>query len=73
MANPWLPDLRVDVHEHQRWIIMRRSTIAIACNLGTETVEVPLTGEPLAEWGDPKVGADATTLPPHSVAVLRTG
>jgi demethylmenaquinone methyltransferase/2-methoxy-6-polyprenyl-1,4-benzoquinol methylase len=21
----------------------------------------------------PKVGADATTLPPHSVAVLRTG
>lgn len=73
MADPWLPDLRVDADESQRWIIMRRSTIAIACNLGTETVEVPLTGEPLAGWGDPKVGADATTLPPHSVAVLRTG
>jgi len=73
MADPWLPDLRVDVDESRRWIIMRRNIIAIACNLGTETVEVPLTGEPLAGWGDPKVGADATTLPPHSVAVLRTG
>jgi maltooligosyltrehalose trehalohydrolase len=72
MADPWLPDLAVEVDEERRWIIIRRTMIGIACNLGNETVEVPVTGEPLAGWGDPKAGTDATTLPPHSVAVLRT-
>ena len=73
LADPWLTDLVVDVDEDRRWILMRRGRIGIACNLGDQTVHLPVGGEALAGWGEPKVGAEATTLPAHSVAVLRTG
>jgi maltooligosyltrehalose trehalohydrolase len=62
----------VDVDEEQRWIVMRRGRIAIACNLASRTVSVPCGGEKLLAWGDPQIGESATTLPGHSVAVLRT-
>ena len=71
MADPWLTHLGVEVDEERRWIIMRRGRIAIACNLGTEQVSVDVTGETLLGWGAPVVGDDATTLPAHSVAVVR--
>ena len=73
LADPWLTDLVVDVDEDRRWILMRRGRTGIACNLGDQTVHLPVGGEALAGWGEPKVGAEATTLPAHSVAVLRTG
>jgi maltooligosyltrehalose trehalohydrolase len=50
---------------------MRRGRIAIACNLGTESVRVDVTGELLLQWGDPSVEDRGTALPGHSVAVLR--
>ena len=54
MADPWLTHLTVDYDEEQRWIIMRRGPIAIACNLGTEDVDVPAAGEPvLGQAGSP--------------------
>ncbi len=71
LADPWLPHLGVEFDENRRWIVMRRGAVAIVCNLGTEPVEVAVTGEVLAQWGEPEVGADAATLPSHSVAVLR--
>ena len=71
LADPWLPDLGVDVDEDRRWIVMRRGAVAIAANLGTEPVSGPVTGAVLAEWGRPEVGTYATQLPGHSVAVLR--
>lgn len=71
LADPWLPDLGIDFDEDRRWIVMRRGAVAIACNLGTEPVEVAVAGEVLASWGEPKAGTEATTLPAHSVAVLR--
>ena len=74
MADPWLTDLAVDFDEEQRWIVLRRGPIAIACNLGAEEVGVPATGELLLGWGDSAAGADGVTrLAGHAVAVLRTG
>jgi maltooligosyltrehalose trehalohydrolase len=71
MADPWLPDLTAEVDEDRRWILMCRGRIGIACNLGVESVEVPVSGEVLAQWGEAVVGGEATTLPAHSVVVLR--
>lgn len=72
MADPWLDNLRVDYDEEQRWFVMRRGALAIACNLGTEAVEVPVTGEVALAWDEPRTGADTTRMAGHSVAVLRT-
>ncbi len=72
LADPWLTDLFIEADEDRRWIVMCRGHIGIACNLGEEAVDVPITGELLIGWGDPKVADDATTLPPHSVAVVRS-
>jgi maltooligosyltrehalose trehalohydrolase len=71
MSDPWLSHLRVEVDERRRWIVMRRGRIAIACNLGTEPADVGVTGQTLLQWGGPEVGGQTTTLPGHSVAVVR--
>ncbi len=71
MADPWLTHLLVDYDEDQRWIVMRRGQIVVACNLGTEPVTVPATGELLLSWGEPDTSAEGTVLSAHSVAVLR--
>ncbi|TGD90495.1 malto-oligosyltrehalose trehalohydrolase [Mycolicibacterium sp. CH28] len=72
LADPWLSHLIVDYDEDQRWIVMRRGSIAIACNLGQEPVRVPATGEIVLGWGGPEVGPDGIGLPAHSVAVTRS-
>jgi maltooligosyltrehalose trehalohydrolase len=71
LADPWLTHLVVDYDEDERWIVMRRGRIAIACNLGEQPVSVPVTGEVALAWGEPEVGAHGTRLAGHSVAVLR--
>jgi maltooligosyltrehalose trehalohydrolase len=71
MADPWLYNLGVDYDEEQRWLVMRRGALAIACNLGTEAVEVPVTGEVVLAWGEPAAGEQTTRIDGHSVAVLR--
>lgn len=72
MADPWLDHLVVDYDEDQRWIAMHRGNIAIACNLGTDDVTVPVSGELLLTWGKPAVSAEFSVLPGHSVAILKT-
>jgi maltooligosyltrehalose trehalohydrolase len=71
MADPWLPHLVVEVDEERRWIVMRRGRIAVAGNLGTEPVRVAVTGQILLQWGGVDVGEGGTTLPGHTVAVVR--
>jgi maltooligosyltrehalose trehalohydrolase len=63
--------MRVDYDEDGRWIVMYRGSLAIACNLGTDVVDVPVTGELALTWGEPKVDAETTRLEGHSFAVLR--
>ncbi|MCV7215247.1 malto-oligosyltrehalose trehalohydrolase [Mycobacterium crocinum] len=71
MADPWLAHLVVDYDEDERWIVLRRGRIAIACNLSEQQVSAPVTGEVVLAWGDPDVGAHGTALPGHSVVVTR--
>jgi maltooligosyltrehalose trehalohydrolase len=71
LADPWLTHLDVDYDEDRRWIVMRRGRLAIACTLGTEAARVPVTGEVVAAWGSPSVGATATELPGQSFVILR--
>jgi maltooligosyltrehalose trehalohydrolase len=73
LVDPWLGDLTVDYDEGRRWIMIRRGKLVIACNLATETVAVPVTGELVLAWDPPSIGDDATELPGHSFAILRCG
>ena len=72
MADAWLDHLRVDYDEDQRWVVMRRGALSIACNLGTDTVEVPVTGEVVLAWDEPDVGPKSTRLGGHSFVIVRT-
>jgi maltooligosyltrehalose trehalohydrolase len=73
LADPWLDHLRVDYDEAQRWIVMHRGSLSIACNLGTDPVTVPVAGDVLLAWGEPGADGDGTRLDGHSFAVVRTG
>jgi maltooligosyltrehalose trehalohydrolase len=70
-ADPWLDHLHIDYDEEQRWIVMHRGSLAIVCNLGTDAVDVPVTGEVVLAWGEPKVDDKATRLAGHSFAIVR--
>ncbi|BBZ28381.1 malto-oligosyltrehalose trehalohydrolase [Mycolicibacterium madagascariense] len=71
-ADPWLDHLRIDYDEDRRWITLYRGAFAVACNLGTDPVTVPVTGEVVLASTEPTVG-EHTTLPGHSFAIVRTG
>jgi maltooligosyltrehalose trehalohydrolase len=72
LADPWLDHLDIGFDERQRWIVLLRGALAIACNLGEEATSVPVTGEVVLAWGEPEIGPDATSLAGHSFAILRT-
>ncbi|MGV0874329.1 malto-oligosyltrehalose trehalohydrolase [Mycolicibacterium sp. XJ879] len=71
-TDPWLDHLRIEYDEAQRWIVMHRGAFAVACNLGIEAVDVPVTGEVVLASDDPTVGAEATRLPGHSFVVVKS-
>lgn len=70
LADPWLEHLAVDYDEDERWIIVSRGRLRIACNLGAEQVRVPLGGDVVLAWDEPAVDADGTVLQGHSFAIL---
>ncbi len=70
MADPWLDHLAVDYDEGERWIVLRRGRLRIACNLGERPAAVPVTGEVVLAWGEPVVGTERTVLEGHSFAVI---
>ncbi|WP_166904625.1 malto-oligosyltrehalose trehalohydrolase [Mycobacterium sp. DL440] len=72
LADPWLDHLSIDFDEEQRWIVMHRGAVSIACNLGPGALAVPASGELLLGWDHPDVGTDTTILAGHSFAVLRS-
>ncbi|MFV8175469.1 malto-oligosyltrehalose trehalohydrolase [Mycolicibacterium peregrinum] len=72
LADPWLDHMSIDFDEEQRWIVLHRGAVSIACNLGTEAVTVPVSGELLLAWETAEIRADSTVLAGHSFAVLRT-
>lgn len=70
LADPWLAHLIADYDETDRWIVLHRGQLAIACNLGDNPVTVPVHGEVVLAWDEPVVAAGSTMLPAHSFAVL---
>ncbi len=70
MADPWLEHLTVDYDEEERWITVHRGGLRIVCNLGAESVKVPVTGEVVLAWGEPTVDAESTVLEGRSFAIL---
>lgn len=71
-ADPWLTHLRVDYDEDARWIVMHRGALAVACNLGTDAVTVPVAGTTVLASEDPTPDGTGTRLPGQSFAVLRS-
>lgn len=71
LADPWLDHLEVGFDERRHWIVLRRGTLCIACNLGADAVTVPVTGSVVLAWDTPVVDAEATVVPGHSFAILR--
>ena len=71
LADPWLQRLLVDYDEDARWIVMRRGRLAVACNLGAESVRVPFAGELVLCSDAADVGDESTALAPHSFVILR--
>lgn len=72
LADPWLDHISIDFDEEQRWILLHRGAVSIACNLGTEAVTVPVSGELLLAWETPDIRAESMVLAGHSFAVLRS-
>jgi maltooligosyltrehalose trehalohydrolase len=70
-ADPWLDHLGVDYDEDQSWIVLRRGAFAVACNIGTESVSVPVTGDVVLTSDQPAAGPEGTRLGGHSFAILR--
>jgi maltooligosyltrehalose trehalohydrolase len=72
LADPWLEHLAVDYDEDQQWLVMRRGSLSIACNLGADPVAVPVTGEVVLAWGEPRVEHSHVVLDAHSFAIVRS-
>ncbi|MFI6048317.1 malto-oligosyltrehalose trehalohydrolase [Nocardia sp. NPDC051321] len=70
LTDPWLTHVSVDYDENARWIVVRRGTLKLVCNLSEDQVTVPVTGFSLLSWEPPTEGPSATTIPAHSFAIL---
>ncbi len=71
-TDPWLDHLQVDYDEDERWIVVYRGDIRVACNLGPDPVTVPVGGTPLISWEPPVVNRtrSAALIPGHSFTVF---
>ncbi|MBU8811589.1 malto-oligosyltrehalose trehalohydrolase [Mycolicibacterium goodii] len=71
LADPWLDHLRVDFDEGDRWIVLHRGDLAITCNLNTDAVTIPVSGDLVLASSTPDLTPDAAVLDGHSFAILR--
>ena len=70
LADPRLDRLTIEHDEAERWIIVHRNGIQLACNLSANPVRLPITGDPLLVWDPIHRTGSHTTLPGHSFALL---
>jgi maltooligosyltrehalose trehalohydrolase len=76
LAAGRLDRVRVRHDEADRWLVLEREGVTVACNLASRAQRVPLADGAagvvvLASDGDVKAGSGAVDLPAESVAVLR--
>jgi len=71
LADGRLDRVRVTYDETDRWLVVRRDGLTIACNVGPADVRLPVPGRLLAA-SEPGVGVDggSVLLPPDSVGLL---
>jgi maltooligosyltrehalose trehalohydrolase len=73
LADPRLDALGVDCDEDQRWLVLRRGSLRVVCNLAARPRLVPLDApvtEVLLGNGTVDIAADGVTLSAESFAVL---
>lgn len=72
LTDPWLENFSVDYDEDERWIVLHRGSLRLACNLAPHEVTVPVGGIPLLSWSPPTSDetGSATTIPGHSFTIL---
>lgn len=72
LTDPWLEHVHVTYDEDERWIVVHRGTLRVACNLGPDPVTVPVGGRPVLWWDEPVVNRteSAVLIPGHSFVVL---
>ncbi|GDY32087.1 malto-oligosyltrehalose trehalohydrolase [Gandjariella thermophila] len=74
LTDPRVDRLVVDVATEPGWLVLRRGGLRLACNLGRETVDVPVDlppGEVLLASAQARPGERAVTLPAESFVLLR--
>ncbi len=72
LTDPWLENFSVDYDEDERWIVLHRGSLRLACNLAPHEVTVPVGGTPLLSWSPPTSDetGSATTIPGYSFTIL---
>lgn len=72
LTDPWLENFSVDYDEDERWVVLHRGSLRLACNLAPDEVAVPVGGTPLLSWSPPTSNetGSATTIPGHSFTIL---
>ncbi|GGK85493.1 malto-oligosyltrehalose trehalohydrolase [Sphaerisporangium melleum] len=75
LSDPRLSLVSVDTDEQGRWIIVHRGAHRVAANLGDAPVTLPLGPGTVVLASDPKIAltADGLSLPPRTLAIVRTG
>ncbi|MET9001965.1 malto-oligosyltrehalose trehalohydrolase [Amycolatopsis sp. NPDC004169] len=73
LADPWLPDLRVDAAPDGSWVVVHRGTLRLAVNFGPGPVTLPLGAtNALLTWGAATVDGGAAHLPPDTFVLAGT-
>ena len=72
LTDPWLTSFATTFDEDERWIVLHRGALRVACNLSGAPVTVPFTGSVLLASAPPDVGAGATVVAAESFCVLDT-
>ncbi len=78
LSDGRLDRVEVSFDEQGKWLVVRRGSVAVACNLNQMTQQVPAPGKPgrrllLASQNEVRLVQDTLELPSDSVAILITG
>ncbi|BDU05798.1 malto-oligosyltrehalose trehalohydrolase [Nocardia cyriacigeorgica] len=71
-TDGWASLSDIDFDEEARWLVIRRSALALVCNLSDAPVTLPVTGTVVLCWAPPIQGDGATEVPGHCFVVLDT-
>ncbi|GAB2920999.1 malto-oligosyltrehalose trehalohydrolase [Rhodococcus aerolatus] len=72
LTDPWLRSLHTAYDEDERWIVLYRGSLRVACNLSGTPVEVPVTGTVVLASTAPEVRDGSTVVAAESFCVLDT-